>query len=95
MAVKRGELVQVGPDVVLVVSGGMFNQLPDEPGMVAVPITDNASGPLTVKLGEHGYAVPGWVTSIPKSAVTGSVGRATIGELTEVNNMLFKILGTD
>ncbi|MGH8791608.1 MAG: MazF family transcriptional regulator [Stackebrandtia sp.] len=95
MAVNRGELVTTGEDVLLVISGGMFNLMPDEISVIAVPIIEDSHGSLTVQIGQHGFAVPGWVTSVPKAAIRTAVGRASTQELSDVNNMLFRILATD
>ena len=47
-----------------------------------------------VDLGENDWAAPGLVTSLRKARLSGLRRRIDVQALTDVNNMLFKILAT-
>ena len=47
-----------------------------------------------VDLGENDWAAPGLVTSLRKARLCGHRRRIDVQALTDVNNMLFKILAT-
>ncbi len=47
-----------------------------------------------VDLGENDWAAPGLVTSLRKARLSGHRRRSDVQALTDVNNMLFKILAT-
>ena len=47
-----------------------------------------------VDLGENDWAAPGLVTSLRKARLSGHRRRIDVQALTDVNNMLFKILAT-
>lgn len=92
---RRGEIwtTDAGVDV-LVISSTVYNEIPTEPTVVVVPVF--ASKPDTgfgVDLGD-GWAAPGLVTSLRKTRLAASRRQVEIQALTDVNNMLFRILAT-
>jgi hypothetical protein len=79
---------------VLVISSTVYNEIASEPTVVVVPVfaTEPDAG-FGVDLGE-GWAAPGLVASLRKDRL-GERGRAVdVQILTDVNNMLFRILTT-
>ena len=92
---RRGEIwtTDAGVDV-LVISSTVYNEIPTEPTVVVVPVF--ASEPDTgfgVDLGD-GWAAPGLVTSLRKARLVTSRRQVEVQVLTDVNNMLFRILAT-
>ena len=79
----------------LVISSTVYNQIPSEPTVVVVPVFDHDPDTgFGVPIGESAWAAPGLVTSLRKSSL-GEVDRQVdVQVLTDVNNMLFKILAT-
>ncbi|MGB8199544.1 MAG: MazF family transcriptional regulator [Pseudonocardiaceae bacterium] len=78
----------------LVISSTVYNEIATEPTVVAVPVF--ASEPDTgfgVDLG-GGWAAPGLVTSLRKARLDEPRRHIDVQALTNVNNMLFKILAT-
>jgi mRNA-degrading endonuclease toxin of MazEF toxin-antitoxin module len=92
---RRGELWITDAGVpVLVVSSTVYNEIPSEPTLIVVPVFD--SEPDTgfgVELGE-GWAAPGLITSLRKVRLARVLRRVDVQKLTDVNNMLFRILAT-
>lgn len=92
---RRGELWLAEPGIrVLVISSTVYNEIPSEPTVVVVPVF--ASEPDTgfgVEVGE-GWAAPGLVTSLRKAGLNERLAEIDVQTLTDVNNMLFKILAT-
>jgi hypothetical protein len=80
---------------VLVISSTVYNEIPSEPTVVVVPVFDHDPDTgFGVPIGESAWAAPGLVTSLRKSSL-GEVDRQVdVQVLTDVNNMLFKILAT-
>jgi hypothetical protein len=80
---------------VLVISSTVYNEIDSEPTVVVVPVFDHdPDAGFGVPMGAAGWAAPGLVTSLRKSAL-GEVDRQVeVQVLTDVNNMLFKILAT-
>ncbi|MGH3828248.1 MAG: type II toxin-antitoxin system PemK/MazF family toxin, partial [Pseudonocardiaceae bacterium] len=92
---RRGEVWTTDASVtVLVISSTVYNEIPSEPTVVVVPVfhTEPDTG-FGVDLGD-GWAAPGLVTSLRKARLTQSRRRIDVQALTDVNNMLFKILAT-
>lgn len=92
---RRGDIwgIETGYTV-LVISSTVYNEIPNEPTVIVVPVFD--SEPDTgfgVDL-NHGWAAPGLVTSLGKSRLVEFHRRVDTQALTDVNNMLFKILAT-
>lgn len=92
---RRGEVWALDADVrVLVLSSSVYNEIPSEPTVIVVPVFD--SEPDTgfgVALGA-GWAAPGLVTSLGKARLRERLGKIDLQALTDVNNMLFRILAT-
>ena len=79
----------------LVISSTVYNEIPSEPSIVVMPIFehDPDSG-FGVPLGAGMWAAPGLVTSLRKTAVSEFRRHVDVQALTDVNNMLFRILAT-
>ncbi len=94
-APRRGEIWTIDAGVsVLVISSTVYNEIATEPTVVVVPVfgsePDTGFG---VDLGD-GWAAPGLVTSLRKARLGERRRRIDVQVLTDVNNMLFKILAT-
>ncbi len=94
-APRRGEIWTTDAGIsVLVISSTVYNEIATEPTVVVVPVF--SSEPDTgfgVDLGD-GWAAPGLVTSLRKARLGERRRRIDVQALTDVNNMLFKILAT-
>jgi len=78
-----------------VISSTFYNEIPSEPTVIVVPIFDDEPDTgFGVALGDAGWAAPGLVTSLRKSALAEFDRQVDVQVLTNVNNMLFKILAT-
>ncbi len=79
----------------LVISSTIYNEIPSEPTIIVVPIfgydPDTGFG---VPLDVGAWAAPGLVTSLRKTALSEFRRRVETQTLTDVNNMLFRILAT-
>jgi hypothetical protein len=83
------------PQSALVISSTVYNEIVDEPTVLVALIVGNASAEgFCVPLGEDEWAVMGLVTFVPKTTLTACERRVDVQTLTNVNNMLFKILAT-
>ena len=95
MTPRRGDIWTTHSGVaVLVISSTVYNEIAAEPAVVVVPVFD--SEPATgfgVPIG-GGWAAPGLVTSLRKARLATFSRRVDVQGLTDVNNMLFKILAT-
>lgn len=96
MPLRRGEVWETTSGVgVLIISSTVYNEIASEPTVVVVPVfghgTDTGFG---VDIGEGRWAAPGLVTSLRKSELVQRERRIDVQALTDVNNMLFKILAT-
>ncbi len=79
----------------LVISSTVYNEIPSEPTIIVVPIFDHDTDTgFGVQLDDGVWAVPGLVTSLRKAALSEFRRRVDVQALTEVNNMLFRILAT-
>lgn len=92
---RRGDVWRIDAGVsVLVISSTIYNEIPGEPTVIVVPVFD--SEPDTgfgVDVG-GGWAAPGLVTSLRKARLNEHRRRIDVQALTDVNNMLFRILAT-
>jgi hypothetical protein len=95
-APRRGDIWSTGTGVeVLVISSTVYNEIPSEPTIVVVPIFDHDPDTgFGVPLNDDTWAAPGLVTSLRKAALGNFGRRVDVQVLTDVNNMLFKILAT-
>lgn len=94
-APRRGDIWITDAGVsVLVISSTVYNEIPSEPTVVVVPVfdTEPATG-FGVDLGD-GWAAPGLVASLRKARLGQRRRQIDVQALTDVNNMLFKILAT-
>jgi hypothetical protein len=79
---------------VLVISSTVYNEIPSEPTVIVVPVFDTEPDTgFGVDLG-GGWTAPGLVTSLRKARLSEHRRRIDVHTLTDVNNMLFKILAT-
>ncbi|ACC39907.1 hypothetical protein DSM43518_04198 [Mycobacterium marinum] len=80
---------------VLVISSTVYNEIRSEPTVIVVPVFDTEPDTgFGVALGENYWAAPGLVTSLRKANLIEHRRRIDVQALTDVNNMLFKILAT-
>jgi hypothetical protein len=92
---RRGDIWRTDAGIsVLVISSTVYNEIVSEPTIVVVPVfgTEPDTG-FGVDL-DDGWAAPGLVTSLRKARLSNRQRRIDIQALTNVNNMLFKILAT-
>ena len=79
---------------VLVVSSTVYNEIPSEPTVIVVPVFDSEpDAGFGVDLGGE-WAAPGLITSLRKARLQKPLRRVDVQRLTDVNNMLFRILAT-
>lgn len=79
---------------VLVVSSTVYNEIPSEPTVIVVPIFDaEPDTGFGVSLGA-GWTAAGLISSMRKARLTEFQRRVDVQTLTDVNNMIFKILAT-
>ena len=92
---RRGEIWSIDAGItVLVISSTVYNEIPNEPTVIVVPVFDTEPDTgFGVDLGA-GWAAPGLVTSLRKARLGELRGRIDVQALTDVNNMLFRILAT-
>jgi hypothetical protein len=92
---RRGEVWSIDAGIsVLVISSTVYNEIPSEPTVIVVPVFDTEPDTgFGVDLGE-GWAAAGLVTSLRKVRLAQLRRRIDVQALTDVNNMLFKILAT-
>ena len=92
---RRGELWTTDAGVtVLVVSSTVYNEIPSEPTVIVVPVfTSEPDTGFGVDLGD-GWAAPGLITSLRKARLAERLRNVDAQRLTDVNNMLFRILAT-
>jgi hypothetical protein len=92
---RRGEVWSTDTGInVLVISSTVYNEIAGEPTVVIVPVFDTEPDTgFGVDLGE-GWAAPGLVTSLRKVRLAELRRRIELQALTDVNNMLFRILAT-
>ncbi len=80
---------------VLVISSSVYNEIPSEPTVIVVPVFDTEPDTgFGVDLGDDDWAAPGLVTSLRKARLREHRRQIDVQALTDVNNMLFKILAT-
>ena len=92
----RGDIWTTDTGVtVLVISSTVYNEIPSEPTVIVVSVFDTEPDTgFGVGLGENDWAAPGLVTSLRKARLSRHRRRIDVQALTDVNNMLFKILAT-
>lgn len=93
---RRGDIwaTSTGVDV-LVISSTVYNEIPSEPTIIVVPVFDrDPDTGFGVPLDTDAWAAPGLVTSLRKTALSDFRRRLHVQALTDVNNMLFRLLAT-
>ncbi len=98
MTLRRGDIwsLQDYPRPVLVISGGMYNDQPAIRTVLAMPIVDAESpGAWTVPVGDGEFAMIDRLRPYRKNDLVQRRRRIDTQTLTEVNNLLFKILATE
>jgi PemK-like, MazF-like toxin of type II toxin-antitoxin system len=92
---RRGDIWMTDAGIsVLVISSTVYNEIPGEPTVVVVPVFDTEPDTgFGVDLGDD-WAAPGLVTSLRKARLSDRRRQIDVQALTDVNNMLFKILAT-
>lgn len=81
---------------VLVLSGGMYNALPDMPNVLVLPvIAEVSSGGWTVPISTDESVVVDRISPFRKVWLTTRQYRVDVQTLTDINNALFKILATE
>jgi mRNA-degrading endonuclease toxin of MazEF toxin-antitoxin module len=95
VSVRRGELWVTDTAItVLVISSTVYNEIASEPTVVVVPVfQDEPDAGFGVDVG-GGWAAPGLITSLRKARLAERARRIETRALTDVNNMLFRILAT-
>ncbi|WP_253869489.1 MazF family transcriptional regulator [Mycobacterium sp. 1164966.3] len=79
----------------LIISFTVYNEIPSEPTVIVVPVFDTEPDTgFGVDLSENDWAAPGLVTSLRKARLSAYHRRIGVQALTDVNNMLFRILAT-
>lgn len=95
---RRGEIWRAGtelPVTVLVISSTVYNEIRDEPTVLVAPVVPGQTDAgFCVDLGDGQWAVMGLVTHLRKVDLVECRRRVDVRTLTNVNNMLFKILAT-
>ena len=90
----RGDIWRIDAGISVLVISTVYNEIPSEPTVIVVPVFDTEPDTgFGVDLG-GGWAAPGLVTSLRKARLNEHHRRIDIQALTDVNNMLFKILAT-
>lgn len=90
---RRGEIWTTDAGVgVLVISSTVYNEIAAEPTVIVVPVfaTEPDTG-FGVDLGD-GWVAPGLVASLRKARLGERRRHVDVQAMTDVNNMLFKIL---
>jgi hypothetical protein len=93
---RREDIWTTGSGIgVLVISSTVYNDIPSEPTVIVAPVFDrNPDTGFGVELDDAAWVAPGLITSHRKTALTEFRRQVDVQALTDVNNMLFKILAT-
>jgi mRNA-degrading endonuclease toxin of MazEF toxin-antitoxin module len=96
MTPRRGDVWRLDDGrLVLVLSSTFYNEIASEPTIIVVPVfTGEPAAGFGVPIGDDTWAAPGFITSLRKTRLAGFHDRIHVQTLTDVNNMLFKILAT-
>lgn len=96
MTPRRGEVWSLGDGrSVLILSSTIYNEIASEPTLIVVPVfTGEPDAGFGVALGGDEWAAVGFITNIRKARLVELRGQVGVQELTDVNNMLFRILAT-
>jgi hypothetical protein len=95
---RRGEVWRAYPDApvdFLVVSSTVYNEIGSEPTVLGVPVVDRVGDHgFSVDIGDARWALAGLIGPVEKTALFRRAGGVDVQILTNVDNMLFKILAT-
>jgi hypothetical protein len=95
---RRGEIWTIGgqvPITVLVVSGNVYNDLPD-PHVIAMEVTAGKEADVTVvDVGEGRSVLIDTIGRVPKRLFARLVARIDTQRLTDVHISLFRIIATN
>ena len=92
---RRGEIWSTDTGVsVLVISSTVYNEIVSEPTVVVVPVFGSEPDAGFGVALASGWAAPGLVTNLRKARLLEHVRTVDVQALTDVNNMLFRILAT-
>lgn len=95
---RRGDIWTLDtatPATVLVISSTVYNEISTEPTIIAIPIlTGEPDTGFGVRLSEDHWAATGLITGLRKSRLHQLERNVGTQLLTDVNNMLFRILAT-
>ncbi len=96
MIPRRGDVWRLDDGrIVLVLSSTFYNEIASEPTVIVVPVfTGEPAAGFGVPIGDDTWAAPGFITSLRKARLAAFHDRVDVQSLTDVNNMLFKILAT-
>jgi hypothetical protein len=96
MTARRGDVWTLDNGVeVLVISSTVYNEIVTEPTIVVVPVFGNEPDTgFGTDVGGGAWAAPGLITSLRKARLADFGRRVDVQALTDVNNMLFRILAT-
>ena len=97
MSPKRGEIWSLDDGrAVLVLSSTFYNEIASEPTIVVAwcLCSQVSRMPASGSLGGDTWAAPGFITSLRKTRLSEYRSRVDVQVLTNVNNMLFRILAT-
>ncbi len=99
MAPRRGEVWTItgpAPGTVLIVSGNLYNSLPDHPFALAMDVSDTVTAEIAaVRLSDDQHAIIDTIKRVPKALLDERLYQIDVQTLTDVNNWLFKILATN
>jgi hypothetical protein len=96
MTPRRGDVWRLDDGrLVLVLSSTFYNEIASEPTIIVVPtFTGEPAAGFGVPIGNDAWAAPGFIASLRKTRLADFHDRIDVQSLTDVNNMLFKILAT-
>ena len=96
MTPRRGDVWRLDDGrLVLVLSSTFYNEIASEPTLIVVPVfTGEPDAGFGVFIGDDTWAAPGFITSLRKTQLAAYHDRVDVQSLTDVNNMLFRILAT-
>lgn len=94
--IRRGDVWSTTAGVaVLVVSSTVYNEIVGEPTVIVVPAFDrDPDTGFGVSIGASAWGAPGLITALRKSDLGELQRQVDLQSLTDVNNMLFRILAT-
>lgn len=95
---RRGDVWRAYPGSpvhFLVVSSTVYNEIASEPTVLGVPVVDRVGDHgFCVDIGDGQWVVTGLMGPVEKAALIACTGQVDVQTLTNVDNMLFKILAT-